>query len=64
MTGISMKLLTSGLIISCILHSIGGFNQALDGRKFAEVVTALANDGLGVDEYQVCYLGVCMILDE
>ena len=53
MTGSRLKLLTSGLVISCILHSISGFNQALDGRKFAEVVKTLANDGLGVDEYQV-----------
>ncbi|KAI0239289.1 Voltage-dependent calcium channel subunit alpha-2/delta-3 [Lamellibrachia satsuma] len=45
--------LTSGLIIVCILHPVfTGFSQSLDGKKFAAVVHSLANDGLGVDEYQ------------
>ena len=52
-----IKELTSGLIIACILHPVvTGFSQSLDGKKFAAVVHTLANDGLGVDEYQVCKL--------
>ena len=46
--------LTSGLIVAWILLPVvTGFSQSLDGRKFAAVIQTLANDGLGVDEYQV-----------
>ena len=31
-----------------------GFGISLYGHKFAKVLNALANDGLGVEEYQVC----------
>lgn len=47
--------LTSGLIIAWILLPVvTSFTKSLDGRKFAAVIDALANDGLGVDEYQAC----------
>lgn len=47
---------TSGLITACMMIHVvvTSFNQPLDGRKFAAVIQAMANDVLGVEEYQVC----------
>ena len=44
------------LIFASVLFPVNtSFSQSLDGRKFAAVIQAMANNGLGVKEYQVCF---------
>ena len=43
------------VLAACVLQhvTLGGGIHPLDGRTFAAVLDNLANEGLGVDEYQV-----------
>ena len=42
------------IIASVLFPVITSFSQSLEGKTFAAVIQAMASDGLGVQEYQVC----------
>ena len=49
------KHLTYQIVFVFLLQLVGTSSSVtLDGQQFATVINALANDGLGVAEYQVC----------